>query len=170
LSAYIVKQAQNKKHTHPESVSRVGESHSVQPSPQVRGLKSNGNPSGRENGFNATNRNTRVCKKHLTQLAATGGAPPPPPPPGGGAPPPSGMPLPGAAIPGLRPKKKMEPSKRMKQLHWIKVSERKVASTIWETMRDEDMDIEKDTIEDLFAAKVAAKVTAVCVRRIYECT
>jgi hypothetical protein len=37
-----------------------------------------------------------------------------------------------ANVPGLRAKKKAEPAKRLKQLHWIKVQERKVASTIWE--------------------------------------
>lgn len=68
--------------------------------------------------------------------------------------------MPNAGVPGLRPKKKAEPSKRLKQLHWIKVAERKVATTIWEAMRDEELDIEKDIIEDLFAAKVTAKVIA----------
>jgi hypothetical protein len=52
----------------------------------------------------------------------------------------------------------MEPKNRLKQLHWIKINERKVASTIWEKMRDEDLDIEFEVIEDLFAAKVVAKV------------
>ena len=52
----------------------------------------------------------------------------------------------------------MEPSKRLKQLHWIKINDRKVKDTIWESMRDEECTLENDVIEDMFAAKVVASV------------
>jgi hypothetical protein len=54
----------------------------------------------------------------------------------------------------------MEPKKKLKQLHWIKVHERKVANTIWEKMRDEDLTLPFDEIEDLFQTKAVAKVGA----------
>jgi hypothetical protein len=54
----------------------------------------------------------------------------------------------------------MEPKKKLKQLHWIKVHERKVANTIWEKMRDEDVQLPFDEIEELFQTKAVAKVGA----------
>jgi hypothetical protein len=82
---------------------------------------------------------------------AGGKPPPPPPPPKGGAPG-----APGETQSGLPAKKKQQPSRRLKQLHWIKVNERKVKTTIWETMEDESVMIRKEEIEQLFEAKVSA--------------
>ena len=97
---------------------------------------------------------------------ASGGPPPPPPPPpppgtGGKAPPPppppGGGPGGGETATGLPPKKKQEPGKRLKQLHWIKVNERKVKTTIWEKMQDDQVQLRREEIENLFEAKVSAK-------------
>jgi len=54
-------------------------------------------------------------------------------------------------------KRKQQPVKKLKQVHWIKVNERKVKDTIWESMKDEEVKIDKDELENLFAAKTLAK-------------
>jgi hypothetical protein len=69
--------------------------------------------------------------------------------PGGGPPPPPGMP----AMAPAPMKKKQEPKVKLKQVHWVKINERKLKDTIWETMKDEEVDLDKDEIEKLFAMK-----------------
>lgn len=59
--------------------------------------------------------------------------------------------MPGAA--GLPAKKKREPKVKLKQLHWIKVADRKVPGTIWEKIKDEEVPLPLDEIEEIFAAK-----------------
>ena len=66
-----------------------------------------------------------------------------------GPPPPPGMP----SAPAMPAKKKQEPKAKLKQVHWVKVNERKIKDTIWEKMKDELVNIDKDEIERLFAMK-----------------
>ena len=69
--------------------------------------------------------------------------------PGGGPPPPPGMP----AMAPAPVKKKQEPKVKLKQVHWVKINERKLKDTIWEKMKDEEVNLDKDEIEKLFAMK-----------------
>ena len=54
-------------------------------------------------------------------------------------------------------KKKQEPKCKLKQVHWVKVNERKLKDTIWEKMKDEEVDIDKDELEKLFAMRETGK-------------
>ena len=46
---------------------------------------------------------------------------------------------------------------KLKQVHWVKINERKLKDTIWENMKDEQVDIDKDEIERMFAMKESGK-------------
>jgi hypothetical protein len=54
-------------------------------------------------------------------------------------------------------KKKQEPKVKLKQVHWVKVNDRKIKDTVWEKMKDDEVDIDKDEIELLFAMKESGK-------------
>jgi hypothetical protein len=54
-------------------------------------------------------------------------------------------------------KKKQEPKVKLKQVHWVKVNDRKIKDTVWEKMKDDEVDIDKDEIEILFAMKESGK-------------
>ena len=46
---------------------------------------------------------------------------------------------------------------KLKQVHWVKVNDRKIKDTVWEKMKDDEVDIDKDEIEILFAMKESGK-------------
>ena len=39
-------------------------------------------------------------------------------------------------------KKKQEPKVKLKQVHWVKVNDRKIKDTVWEKMKDDEVDID----------------------------
>jgi hypothetical protein len=80
-----------------------------------------------------------------------GGAPIPPPPPGAGPPPP---PLGSMSKAAFLPKKKIvTPNVRMKQFHWRKVPENKLADTFWLKVQDVPLGEDFKTLELNFCAK-----------------
>lgn len=84
-----------------------------------------------------------------------GGGPPPPPPPGmkGKGPPPP----PGAKGAGGLPKKPViKPRVPMKQLHWAKLADRLVPKSVWASVNDENVRVNADQLEALFAANAPA--------------
>lgn len=87
--------------------------------------------------------------------APSGGGPPPPPPPPGmkgkGPPPP-----PGSKPAGLPKKPVIKPRVPMKQLHWAKLADRFVPKSVWATINDENVRVNADQLEALFAANAPA--------------
>ena len=63
----------------------------------------------------------------------------------------------GETAAALPPKKKHEPGKRLKQLHWIKVNERTFKTTIWKMMKDDQVQLRRQEMEQLCEAKISAK-------------
>lgn len=86
------------------------------------------------------------------------GAPPGPPGPPGAPPGPPGVP--GAYRTGgsnLPIKRAIKPSCAMKQLHWTKIPERMVGSTVWAQLSDEHVPLDVLALEDKFNTKKLKK-------------
>ena len=64
----------------------------------------------------------------------------------------------GGVVEAAPVKKKQEPKCKLKQVHWVKVNDRKLKGTIWEKMQDESVNIDKNEIEALFAMKESGKI------------
>ncbi|ORX49375.1 actin-binding FH2 [Piromyces finnis] len=96
-----------------------------------------------------------------------GGIPPPPPPPPGGVPPPPPIPMTGGIPPppglmndNIMPKR--NPCVRLKSFNWTKLDNRKIDSTIWKEINEDENNTILDStwklnIEEIFSEKIKTK-------------